>query len=326
MKSILTYSKIIALTLLATLFFNIVIIQDTFADDNNVRSISRFSMSPMREKIILNPGETYTSSFSIHAADTITQPFYYKVYNQPYYRSEDNQVVFEEHSNMSQIANWTTINSPMNGSLEPGESTSISFTIHVPEDAPAGGQYMTITVGSDSKEITENGGVNIQESIAIGYTVYAEIAGTTIRQGEIVSANVPSFLFSGNITGSSAIKNTGNVHGDAKYALQVFPLFSSEEIYTNEENPDIHLILPDRTLYSETTWKNTPALGIFNVIYTVEFEGVTTQIKKLIIKCPIWLLALIIFGIVALIARFIFITRSRHKRPRSTTKLGFSAK
>ena len=271
----------------------------------------------MREKIILNPGETYTSSFSIHAADTITQPFYYKVYNQPYYRSEDNQVVFEEHGNMSQIANWTTIDSPMSGSLEPGESTNINFTIRVPEDAPAGGQYMTITVGSDSKEISENGGINIQESIAIGYTIYAEIAGTTIRQGEIVSANVPSFLLSGNISGSAAIKNTGNVHSDAKYALQVFPLFSDEEIYTNEENPDVRLVLPDRILYNETVWENTPAMGIFNVVYTIEFEGITTQVKKLVIKCPIWLLFLIIFGITILIARFIFHARSYRKRSRT---------
>ena len=313
MKSIFIKNfKSITLTLLTTLFFATAVIPNTFADGNNTSS---FSMSPMREKIILNPGEIYTSSFNIHAASTITQPFYYKVYNQPYYRDKDNQVIFEEYGNMSQITNWTTINSPMSGSLGPGESANISFTVHVPEDASAGGQYMTITVGSDSKEISENGGVNIQESIAIGYTVYAEIAGTTIRQGEIVSANVPSFLLSGDIAGSSAIKNTGNVHGDAKYTLQVFPLFSSEEIYTNEENPDIHLILPDRTLYSETTWKNTPALGIFNVIYTVEFEGITTEVKKLIIKCPIWLLFLIIFSIIVLITWIVFRSRSHCKHP-----------
>ena len=284
MKSIITNLKRAALTIVATLFLGTTVTTGTFAEDATTGNVSSFSMSPMYERIVLDPGETYTSSFKIRATNTATQPFHYKVYNQPYYRDEANQVVFEEHSNMSQIIDWTTFNSSITGSLEPNESTEISFTIRVPEGAPAGGQYMTITVGSDSKGVSENGGINIQESIAMGYTVYAEITGTTIRQGEITGVNVPSFLLSGDITGSATVQNNGNVHGDAKYTLQVFPLFSNEEVYTNEENPDTLLILPDRTLYNETIWENTPAMGIFNVVYTVEFEGVTSQVKKLVVR------------------------------------------
>lgn len=319
------FSRVTAGALAVVFAVTTLVAPRAFAEEdssNTTGNTSSFSMSPMYEKIVLDPGESYTSSFRIRATNTATQPFFYKVYNQPYYRSEDNQVVFEEHSNMSQIMNWTTINSPMNGSLEPGEATDISFTINVPKDAPAGGQYMTITVGSDSKPVSENGGINIQESIAMGYTVYAEITGTTVRQGEISGLNVPSFLLSGDITASSTIKNTGNVHGSAKYVMQVFPLFSSEEVFTNEENPDTLLILPDRTLYHETIWENTPSMGIFNVVYTVEFEGVTSQVKKLVIKCPIWFLFIIIFGIIVLITWCILRFRARRttkRRPATNT-------
>ena len=278
-----------------------------YAEENAVKSISTsFIMSPMYEKISLNPGDSYSSSFMIVTPSQATSNFDYKVYVQGYYRDDNNNTIFENIGGHSQIVDWVQINSPKTGTLKPDDSAKISFTINVPKDAPAGGQYAVITVGSATPEKAgEGGGVNIQESVAMGYTIYAEITGTTIKQGEVTGASVPGFIFSGNITGSSSVKNTGNVHGDAKYTLQVFPLFSDEEVYTNSENPETRVVLPDRTLYNETSWNNTPWFGIFNVVYTVDFNGLSSQVSKIVIICPVWLLFIIIFIIIALIIWFI---------------------
>ena len=281
-----------------------------------------FSVSPMKEKILLNPGEKYSSAISVYVHDGDVSDIKYKVEAQEFYVDENYDHIFSGCGEYCEMKNWITIESPTEGIIKPGEKVNIKYTIDVPKDAPGGGQYASIMVqgdpwkeGSSSADSTDDGDIapTIKEEKKIAYTIYAEVAGDVTRNGEITDVNVPSFLLSGDIKGSASVKNTGNVHGDAKYTLQVFPLFSDEEIYTNEEDPDTKTILPDRTRYEETTWEGTPGIGIFNVIYTVEFEGVTAQVSKMVIICPIWLLFLILFVIALLIIWIVMKVRGRKK-------------
>ena len=279
-----------------------------------------FSVSPMKEKILLNPGDHYTSALTVYTSTEHDMDVKYKIEVGEFFVDENYNNIFAECGTYCEMANWIEIESPVEGVLKPGEKTIIQYTINVPEDAPGGGQYASIIVQGDpwtgednGEEDSDDGEVRsaIKEEKKIAYTIYAEVAGDVIRQGEITDVDVPSFLLSGDIKGTTAIKNTGNVHGEATYKLQIFPLFSDEEIYTNEEDPNTATILPDRTRYNETVWENTPGIGIFNVIYTVEFEGVIAQVSKMVIKCPIWLLFIIIFAIVAIVIWLVMKARAR---------------
>lgn len=309
--------KRIFTAILALIVFGITSLSNVFlhvyADEQ--KPMTNLAMSPMYEKIILVPGQSYTSEFSIISPANSQVDFDYKIYAQNYYRDENNNAIFEDVNGTGKMVDWITIDSPATGTLTPNESRKVQFTINVPDDAPAGGQYAAITVATASPEnVGKEGAFSIKEQLAIAYVVYAEIAGNTVRQGEIYDLNLPSFLFSGEIVGSAMVKNTGNVHDDAKYTLQIFPLFSNEEVYTNEEDPDTRVVLPNRTLYHENAWENTPMIGIFNAVYTVEFEGVTSQISKMIIVCPIWLLFVIFFAIAVIVIWIVIRIRKYSKK------------
>jgi len=274
-----------------------------------------FGVSPMSEKIALTPGETYYGSLTVSNPASSDSDFTFETSVEPFFAVDGtDNIKYETEGNYNQMVNWITV-LDTSGTVAPNGTKIVHYRIDVPLDAPAGGQYATIIIQSVGSTPVE-GAINIQQQVRIAYLIYAEIAGETVHDGEIKSAEVPGFLLSGNIEGTSLIENKGNVHAGATYALQVFPIFSNEEIYTNEEDPDTALIMPEATRLKTTAWDKTPDVGIFNVKYTVEFEGITQTVEKMVIKCPIWLLFIIIFAVIFLIFWLVMKSKSRKKSQR----------
>lgn len=299
-------------TLLRAITVGVLSLLLCFVSLSAVFADGKFTVSPMNQKIVLAPGETYKGSFKIGNPSTSSSDFSYKATVAPFYVDENYSPVYENNGDYTQIVEWIKIDNP-EGVIAPNGVVELYFSIDVPKTAPAGGQYAAIAVTSNTDSKTAEKAINIDTKYSISHLIYAEVAGTTKRQGEIFNANVPSFILDGNISGVSSVKNMGNVHGTATYTLQVFPLFSSEEVYTNEENPMEKTVLPDRTLTNSIAWDQTPMFGFFNVKYTVEFEGVKTEISKLVIKCPLWLLAIFIIVIAGIVVWFYARSRSRKK-------------
>lgn len=252
-----------------------------------------FSLSPMYQFITLSPGETYVGNFDIVNPGTSESDFYYSLRVEPFSVDDNNEgsLVAYNNGDYNMITDWIELKET-EGVIPPNSNKEVRFYINVPEDAPAGGQYASIVVSSAEHRV-DNTTVDLREIYESVHLIYADVVGETVRKGEINDIDVPSFLFSGSIAGSSKIKNNGNVHSRATHTLQIFPLFSNEEVFTNEENPDSVLIMPGNTRYTSIEWDQTPSIGIFHVIYNVEFEGVNQKVDKIVIVCPLWLLFII---------------------------------
>ena len=222
-------------------------------------SATQFSLSPMYQFVSLTPGETYTGNFQIINPDFNQYDFHYKLRITPFSVDDTDDIHLTANGDYNRIIDWIEL-SEESGAIAPNEVREVRFKINVPEDAPAGGQYASIVVSSGEYRV-DNNTVDLREVYEAAHLIYADVAGETVRKGTVDNLNVPSFLFSGNITGSAQVTNEGNVHSKATQTLQIFPLFSGEEIYTNEEDPKATWILPGNSLITSVAWEKTPSTG-----------------------------------------------------------------
>lgn len=297
---------------------------EVFADNEPENHLT---VSPMTQSISLIPGETYEGTVKVSSGVSSVNQMSYEVNVGPYNpvrgngRDDYDGIDVTTESNRNIMTEWTTIENP-SGTLEPNTTDVISFKIEVPEDAPAGSQYISILVSdntSDEKTDDQSGGssASIKSKIQLASVVFANVAGETVEKGSITENSIPSFLLNNQLETSSMVKNEGNIYTDASYTLQVWPMFSGEEICTNEEEPETNLVLPDTERYHSQTC-NLPAVGIFKAKQVVKIFGEESVIEKMVIVCPIWLLFLIIFVIAALVIWIVMKIRAGKKNSKKT--------
>lgn len=294
--------KRLLLMLLAILSCGLITTTPTFAKNGELM------VSPSKIDIPdLNPGESHTGTFKvINSGDVdINYRVYATGYMVSYVEGQDNYTQQFDVTDGAYVAisKWFTFNKDT-GSLKPGERDEITYTINVPSDAPAGGQYAAIMAEIDNDEDK----MFVSKS-RVGLLVYSQVNGETRLDAKIIDNKIPSFLFEPPVYATSLVENNGNVHLTASYSLQVFPLFSDEELYTNEEEPETHIVMPETRRFITSKWENSPSFGIFRVVQTVKIADQESREEKLVILCPLWLIIIII----ALIFVMAFWLVSRHK-------------
>ena len=280
-------------------------------------------VTPMMQKILLTPGEKYEGVITVSNGTTATGDLNYSVTVGSYglNRGENDKDIYggavdvETKTQYNMLMDWIVLDKN-NGVVHPRSQDKIMFTINVPKDAPAGAQYATILVANSTKDKqdgnnnNDNNGVAINETWQLASTIIANVTGGDVRKGSISENSIPSFLLSGPLEATSLVRNEGNVYTDAEYVLQVWPLFSDEEICTNEEKPETSLVLPDTERYHAQTC-NLPSVGIFKAKQTVKIFGEESVVEKTIIICPLWLLFIIVFAIVAVIIWLVLRAKAR---------------
>ena len=285
---------------------------DVHAEDTKQNAI-HLQVSPTKTKLSLTPGSSYVGTFKVHNAGAA--PFNYSVSATPYSVTNENYSPnYTGLTNYTQIADWITFDKATEkGLLQPGEIAEVSYTVNVPKDAPAGGQYAALMAQTEDGN-DENATVAVIHRV--GMILYAAVPGDTRASGEIIKNNVNSFYFNPPLTVNSLVKNTGNVEQTATYTVKIYPLFSNEAVFSNEEKPDKEKqldVIPDTSRFNSITWEGAPHIGIFSVEQTIEFAGQISTNKKLVLICPLWLL-FIIFALLFLIIFWLFSRAKNRKR------------
>ena len=250
-----------------------------------------FVVTPMSQDFNLEPGGIYTGRIMVTNPGNSTEDFAYKISVAPYsVMGEGYDADLATISNRSMVVDWTKVENP-EGSLKPNETAEINFTITVPENAPAGGQYASLLVTEDTEAVAAQG-VKVNSIFEIASLVYANVAGETVTGGEILENNIPGFIMSAPIEVGALISNTGNIHQTATTVLDVKNLMTGEIILPTEQNAGRYaeIIMPETTRRTNYEIADLPVVGVIQVSQTVYYNGVSSVEIKDVLICPIWLI------------------------------------
>lgn len=251
----------------------------------------------------LTPGEIFEGEFYVLNSNLGGATQSYSIVAAPLtFENANYDLSFSERNDFNQIVDWIEIEDSQ-GVLSSQERRAIKYKITVPDDAPAGGQYASFLVSpnyaAEASPISQ--GVSVENRSQIAILLYTTVDGETRREGTVLENHVSAFYLNQPIKTSSLVENTGNVHLPISYTLRVFPLFSNEEIYTNEENLEEKLVIPDTELYQEKTWEETPLLGLFRVQQDVDFGDRIDRSESLALVAPTWFLVVCFLFLAALV-------------------------
>lgn len=273
---------------------------------------NNFLVTPMSQNIHLKAGEVYHGKITVANPASSTENFNYVVDIAPYSVIGKNyDADLATVSNRSMIKDWTIISEPT-GTLEPNESREINFTITVPENAPAGGQYMAIMVSG----VPSNNMV-VSSVPEIASLIYAKVAGETVREGEILENNIPGFVTSTPVSITSLFSNTGNVHQVATIDLRIKNVLTGEEIIstTTDGSSYNELIMPETQRLVTYDVADLPIVGVVEVSQSIKYSGNLSVETKNVVICPLWFMTLTFLAVVGAIWGIIrLVKRHRQKR------------
>lgn len=309
MKIFQQIGKLFGAILLASVFVLSGVSPAMAADDDEAIPQYRLQISPAKIDIgDLKPGENYSNVIKVQ--NTGQNAFNFKMSVVPYSVKDENYTqAYEARENYNDIVEWVKF-STETGHLEPNTQEEVAYTIRVPADVPAGGQYAILMaeIVNDENDQTTSGVSTVRR---VGTLLYSNVEGKTRKTASITENKIPSILFNPPVSATSIVENTGNTHATASYVLQVLPLFGNEEVYTNEEEPMTLTILPETRRFNTITWPGAPALGIFRVKQTVTIWNETSTTEKIVFLCPIWFIFIILLIIFCAIFWIFSRVRSR---------------
>lgn len=308
------HALVAGVLLLASTFFTAVGIVYAEENQENSENSPVLQISPTMKRLELEPGEKQAGEMTVSNAGKVA--FSFKVYAAPYTVVGDNyEPNFSNETNFTQISRWIKFEGEKY-TIEPDKEQIIKYTVEVPKDVPAGGQYATIFAETINDDDSTGG---IKTVSRVGMVIYANIEGDTRIGSEIVKFDLPTFYSGFNVpdvTAVARVKNTGNTDFEATYRFKVEPLIG-DVVYDDEK---VQVVLPDTERQAELVWADTPLLGIFRISFSVVAGDATQETSTTVLVLPPWLIIIVLLLLTLLIV-WIILKLKRREQLRSKFKL-----
>ena len=245
-------------------------------------------MSPAVTKLSAKVDQLQKSSFKV--VNTGEAAFNYTVYARPY--SVDTEAYKPNYSDTperSDLYRWVQFDQAT-GSLQPGQTHEINYSVLVPQSTTPGGHYGVIfaeTVPSQSQR-----GVVVRTK-RVGSVVRMTVDGDVNQSGNISSLDVPWLQLESSLKANARLLNSGNVDFDASATMVVKTIFNREVFKSNSS----HVVFPQKPRSITTEWVDASAIGLYRVTYSASAIDDRQSVDSYVLMVPRTLL-IVIAGLV----------------------------
>lgn len=278
---------------------------------------SEVTLSPTSTKLTLEPGEEISGKATVFNSGD--EKFTVNVYASPYQVANSNyDPVFETETNQTQISRWIDFERSK-FDVEPGQSADINWTINVPEDAPAGGQYATIFAEASEGE-ANSGSTGVEVKKRVGTIIYATVNGETRQQGSNSPFRLPKFIISRPISTKWTVENTGNTDFEVEYDF-VVENSSGDELFNRNKTLTV---LPDTSRDISVGWVKDelidgddipPSFGVYRAKFSYSYLGSSETLEQTIVILQWWHIAVGALAVAVIIAVVVLkVKKSRSRR------------
>lgn len=215
------------------------------------------SLTPPLIQLSLSPGETWKSTLKVINTNEYDLPLYANIAFLEANGDEGQSKftpVLEGDTNNS-LANWIKVDkSTFEISRE--KSYELPFTITIPEDAPPGGHYAAIIVGSQPLN-EKNEGPTISVSSSISSLLFLRVAGDVVEQADIREFTTDQNFYSKpNVNFTLRFENKGNVHVQPQGEIAVTNMWGKQRgVIPINQKTRFGNVLPNSTRKFEFEWK-----------------------------------------------------------------------
>jgi hypothetical protein len=289
---------------------------------------SGLRVTPVKNEIALNPGETKTVKYSIKNMSTETITVKSSIYDFGSDGSTGNPQVIVDSNNPSLYSVKPFVQPVPDFLLPGGEQRDIEVVVNVPKEAVPGSYFGIIRFASIPQDSSNQPQSNVAFTASVAPILLVDVLGDVAQGMQLESITVSrnsrtaSLFFLAPDLATLRLENTGNGFLRPNGVVQIY--WGNKVVYSynvsNQQKPEV--VLPKSTRNFSHPIYGLWAPGRYKVVANISAEGLDSEPQtttSYIWVIPYWFMAflLIIFGLIAATLFFVIKhIRKRAKEPR----------